>query len=82
MYQQPLEQLSFDNLERYIWKAMTTWGDVEDFKHYLPRILEFLATLGDGFKDVFIVGSKLEHACLKEWPENEQLAVNEFFRAW
>ena len=39
-----LRELDGDDLSRYAFKAMTTWGDTDDFKHYLPRIFELLAT--------------------------------------
>ncbi len=37
-----LNELNYDELYRYTFKAMSTWGDVDDFKHFLPRILELL----------------------------------------
>jgi len=37
-----LTELSPDDLNRFAFKAMTTWGTVEDFKHFLPRQRELL----------------------------------------
>jgi hypothetical protein len=37
-----LRELTPDDLCWYTMKAMTTWGSVEDFKHFLPRILELV----------------------------------------
>jgi hypothetical protein len=36
----PLKSLSKDDLNEYEFKAMTTWGTAEDFKYFLPAILE------------------------------------------
>jgi hypothetical protein len=36
----PMRALSAEQLEKYGWKAMTTWGDVADFKHFAPRLFE------------------------------------------
>ncbi|MBB2744926.1 UNVERIFIED_ORG: hypothetical protein FHR35_004775 [Microbispora rosea subsp. rosea] len=38
----PLRMLTASALEPYAWNAVYTWGDVEEFKHYLPRLLELL----------------------------------------
>lgn len=79
----PLRILSNEDLSRYYFKAMTTWGTIEDFKHFLPRILELLSIEGSslGFDDE-ILGSKLKHARLNTWSESEQSAVGAFFEAW
>lgn len=69
-------------MDRFIFKAMTTWGEVDDFKHFLPRILELLAMSGEDFPEVFLVGSKLVYGKLEEWPQEEQFAVKEFLKAW
>jgi len=34
----PLKQLEEDDLIAYHLSALYTWGDVEHYKHYLPRI--------------------------------------------
>lgn len=39
-----LRELSCEQLSRYAFKAMTTWGDGTDYRHFLPRILELAAT--------------------------------------
>ena len=38
-----LRDLQAADLNRYSFKAMTTWGTVRDFKHFLPRLLELAA---------------------------------------
>jgi hypothetical protein len=39
----PLQELSWRELAKFGWKTMTTWGSVDDFRHFLPRILELVA---------------------------------------
>jgi hypothetical protein len=38
----PLRMLTATALGPYAGHALYTWGDVEEFKHYLPRLLELL----------------------------------------
>ena len=33
-----LQHLAKSQLDRYTFKAMTTWGTVQDFKYFLPQI--------------------------------------------
>lgn len=42
LYDRPLRQLMPEDLHFYAFCAMTTMGDVEDFRHFLPRIFELL----------------------------------------
>ena len=74
LFHRPLEQLTIDDMDRFIWKAMTTFGEVGDFKHFLPRILELLALTGDDFPEVFLVGSKLGYGKLEEWASRRAIS--------
>ncbi|RVX46784.1 hypothetical protein EDD27_9687 [Nonomuraea polychroma] len=38
----PLRLLTASALQPYASHAISTWGDLEEFKHYLPRLLELL----------------------------------------
>ena len=76
-----LKDLQEDDLSKYTFKAMTTWGDVNDFKHYLPRIFELIAKT-DFIVDTFVVLGKLEFGKWRVWPENEQNAITKFLFAW
>jgi len=81
----PLRALSPGDLGRYAFKAMTTWGDVTEFKHFLPRILELAVTEeGASFPglDLELIGHKLELAGWYEWPLNERDAVLDHLRAF
>ena len=77
-----LSELTCDNLRRYAFKAMTTWGTVEDFKHFLPRILELVGTSDDFPVDVEIAIGKLAYGDWRAWPVKERLAIENFLETW
>lgn len=72
-----LRSMSADDLSRYAFKAMTTWGTVDEFKHFAPRIVE-LAMVERALEpevDVSIVMGKFRYGKLHTWPVEEQRAV-------
>ena len=75
----PLRELTYDDLERYSRKAMTTWGSIQQFKHFLPRLLELTIEYRDDFLDLAVVFGKLSYADWKAWPYREQDAIDAFF---
>lgn len=80
LHSKSLRDLTGDDLSKYAFKAMTTWGTVDDFKHYLPRIFELMTT---GFiVDTFVVLGKLEYSEWQTWPTEEQAAIRQFLLAW
>ena len=76
-----LNLMKSEDLSRYSFKAMTTWGDVEDFKHFLPRLLELSATTGLAYGHEVVLG-KLEYAKWNDWEETEKDAIRAFLLAW
>lgn len=68
----PLRELTRDDLDFYSFKAMTTFGTVEDFKYFLPRLAEILAA-GERFGVLDVDGftRKLQYAGLAGWPVDE-----------
>ena len=81
LYARPLRELSADDLDRYVWSAMTTWGDAALFRHFLPRILELMCT-HQFLWDPEILGEKLRYAEWSKWEAQQQTAVGRFFTAW
>jgi hypothetical protein len=81
LYSKPLRELSYDELSHYYLKAMTTWGDVNDFKHFVPRFFELLAT-GTTLLDAFIIFDQLEYGGWDGWSLAEREAVKSFIIAW
>lgn len=71
----PLRQLDEDDLSKYSGKAMTTWGDEYDFKHFLPRLLELLVTVHGLPFGVAFLPNKLNFANWKTWPQGEKHAI-------
>ena len=77
----PLRELTTAELGRYSFKAISTWGDKDDFRHFLPRIFELLVSeTGLGWDEEVILG-KLALAEWRNWPEQEQFTVRDFLRA-
>ncbi|WP_052695446.1 hypothetical protein [Hymenobacter sp. AT01-02] len=77
----PLRQLSEEQLRRYAFKAMTTWGSAEDFRYFLPRLLHLASQPASKIdKEVFF--GKIGLAGWATWPPPNQEAVRTFLLAW
>lgn len=79
-----LRGLGASDLSRYARKAMTTWGGVDDFRHFLPRLFELAAHDALGFDieiDIEILFGKLRCANWEAWPDKEQAAVRKYLHA-
>lgn len=76
----PLRELDEDDLSRFTGKALTTWGSANDYKHFLPRILELTAELRTPY-EIWIVFDKLNLAEWHNWTEIEQKEVHEYMIA-
>ena len=68
-------------LGRYVRKAVSTWGEVDDFKRLLPRLLELSAS-DDLRIPPMVVTAKLRRAEWRTWPADEQRATWQFLLAW
>lgn len=84
-------ELMRGDLRRYAFKAMTTWGDEVDFKHFLPVLLAELTpdadagsghTVHGGACDLQRLAGKLAYAHWHDWPQAEQRAVIACLQAW
>ena len=73
----PLRNLDPVHLNHYAAKALTTWGLLNDYKYFLPRILE-LTHEGRLLCDLEITFGKLRLGEFGEWPVDEQHAVRDF----
>jgi hypothetical protein len=77
-----LKDLTATDLSRFAGKVILTWGDENDYKFYLPRILELSASYNNPY-DIWTVYSRLENAKWKLWDSKEQEAINNFtFELW
>jgi hypothetical protein len=78
----PLQRLTHDQLGDFASSAITTVGEPEDYRHFLPRILELSFGGGSqmGFEPSVIAG-KLEMAGWRSWDRDERRAVEAVFRS-
>ncbi len=74
LYRTPLRQIESQALWRYSFHALNTWGQNEDFKHFLPRMFDLL-WLEPGWTESEILIAKLEQAEWSQWPAKEHDAV-------
>jgi hypothetical protein len=89
LHSRPLTELTREDLETYAMDAIYTWGTGEDFKHFLPRIIELLVTASRHcfeLADPPLILSKLSYSSWcstnwRSWPEDEQSALENFFDA-
>lgn len=81
IHSKPLRDLTPTDLSKYAHKAMTTWGEEEDFKHFLPRLFELLVLGDDWLVSVESLIGKLDYAAWREWPKLEQEAIEEYLMA-
>ena len=75
--QKKLRELDAEDLGKYSLKAVTTWGDEYDFKHFLPRILE----LWDDCVSHDMLFMKLQYLHWETWPPQEKDAIVVYFES-
>jgi hypothetical protein len=76
----PLADLRFERLGNYTFSAMTTQGSVDDFKYFLPRLLEGIAQEPYAYNPEILFG-KLRYGKWLTWDEGEITAVRGYLRA-
>ena len=72
-----LRELTDEDLSLFAGKVILTWGDENDYRFYLPRILELTSELKTPY-DIWTIYSRLEDAKWKTWNADEQAALNDF----
>lgn len=75
-----LRNLSADDLSRYAESVFYTAGTINDFKYYLPRILEMCMKDRFHWPDPEILLKKLNLADWTNWPETEFNPVKELIQ--
>ena len=81
LYSKPLHELSDEDLNKYSFKALTTWGDEDDFRHFLPRLFEIQAIATFALTDTETLFSKLKYGNWELWDTEEQKKIQEYFFA-
>ncbi len=74
----PLRSLTHRDLARYAVKALSTWGGAEEFRYFVPRLLE----LADVLDLPPVLFGKFRDAGWLGWPADERAAVEAFLAAW
>lgn len=74
-----LRELGKDALAKYSFQALSTWGTLTDWKHFLPRVLELTAARDLG-TDVQVVYEKMVYE--GPWSDAEIEAIARFTSAW
>lgn len=71
----PLKELSEDDLGRLPLSVMTTWGDEEDFKYFLPRIAELSVVSAEHNIFDYAFFPRIKDVDLAQWQEDERELV-------
>lgn len=80
LFAKPLRQLGVAHFATYLSKAISTWGDIADYKHFFPRVCELalVEPFPMGIEPWF---SRLAIAKWKTWPDAEYVAIHDYFHA-
>ena len=76
-----LRDIPEDVLWSYVFSVFYTVGSIQDFKYFLPRILELLVEHSQTSLDPEMVFCKLAHAGWLDWPQQEIRAVERYLDA-
>ncbi len=80
----PLQELQWEHLGSYAAEALMVWGDLDCYKHFLPRILDLVLTEGDwtkGTPSPERVFFPLRYGEWRTWPKEEQISVERVLQA-
>jgi hypothetical protein len=78
--EKPLRDLTTDDIRSFVTHAVHLWGDAQDLKHFLPRILELIFHYPEQWTyEVLTAAAALRLADWLNWPEVEQDAVHTYF---
>src|SRR4051812_47574663 len=73
----PVRELTQKELNRYTFKAISTWGTVEQFKYLLPRLFELVVEDVDDeyrYNPEFLF-KKPRYGDFTSWPDAEKTAL-------
>jgi hypothetical protein len=79
-----IRDLTHTELVEFGNSALLTWGNADDFRHFLPRLFE-LSTVEPETQtmwDTGMVFNKLGHGDWRSWPVNKQKAIEGFLNQW
>ncbi len=83
LHLQPLRELTWADLGLFAFKALTSFGDEDDLRHFLPRLLELYVLDHAGAPyTLFMLFHKLDSAAWTTWPADEVRALRTFLETW
>ena len=82
MRNKKLRELSHEDLLHYSASALLTWGDENDFRHFLPRLFELSVNPGHQVWTSEFIFGRLHMAGFASWSKKEQDVIDKFFQAW
>jgi len=80
----PLRKLGWVHLGDYADEALSVWGDLDCFKHFLPRVFELVLTASDWNKQTpspELIFKRFHYGAWRNWPNQEQRAVERMLQA-
>jgi len=78
----PLRELTAEDLSVFASHVPHLWGEADDLKHFLPRILELLPEWMHMWPDPEVVGASLRRSEFQNWPEAERKVVQDYLFVW
>ncbi len=83
LHEHLLRDLTAQQLSGFAGEALTVWGEAVDFKHFLPRIMEITVSRHSfDWPDTESLFGRLAYGGWREWPHEEQRAVEQFLHAY
>lgn len=76
----PLRDIKPDQLTNYAASALLTIGSAEDYKYFLPRILEINATDWGWWPDPEVIAIAIKKAGFNDWSSRYQMPVIRYYR--
>jgi hypothetical protein len=83
LHAEPLRKLEWKHLSGYADAALLVWGDLDCFKHFLPRIFDLLLNAGEwpNSPTPERVFKGFHYGEWRTWPQEEKAAVESMLRA-
>lgn len=73
----PLRLLEVEDVQEYSAAALTTVGSVDDYNHFLPRLLDL--SVDSAVVEPEVIALKLKAADWLAWPQNQKHVVEQIF---
>jgi hypothetical protein len=83
LHAEPLRKLEWKHLSGYADEALLVWGDLDCFKHFLPRIFDLVLNAGEwpNTPTPERVFQGFRYGEWRTWPQEEQAAVERMLEA-